>query len=202
MAFIVDDAVNDAVDDTPYDGVNKGGDHMGKGKRTESQARYDENHPVITARAPRELYEQLKSRNESVTDILKAGLGVLDQALEQARQQGFEAGKQQGFETGRKEGFKVGWREGYEAGEQRGVETGKQQGWEAGAKLVHIPRNADEVVDFLTTLDTKTLKWISEVAHEVFMREMLEELKETQRRIEIARSEGHDEWYQRRVTGQ
>jgi len=47
-----------------------------------SRIKYDENHPVVSARLPMDVYRQLKDFQKdsgtSVADVIKAGLGVLE----------------------------------------------------------------------------------------------------------------------------
>lgn len=59
-------------------------------------------------------------------------VGVSEQALDQARQEGFSKGYQQGEQEGKAAGAQSGAREGYVQGQQAGQQAGIQQGYQQG----------------------------------------------------------------------
>lgn len=85
-------------------------------RKPPSRARYEESHPTVSGRVPREIYERLQSaRNKegmSFADILKVGLGALE--VKQAKEDEVRrAGYQDGYKKGRVEAerhFKVTYR--------------------------------------------------------------------------------------------
>ena len=54
----------------------------GKGKQTPSRIKYEQNHPTVSFRVSKELYERLqavkKAEGKSITDVLKVGVGLLE----------------------------------------------------------------------------------------------------------------------------
>ena len=53
-----------------------------KGKKTPSGIKYEQSHPTIAFRAPKELYDRLqaakKVEGKSNTDVMKIGVGILE----------------------------------------------------------------------------------------------------------------------------
>lgn len=77
----------------------------GKKRRTPSRIRYEQNHPTVSWRASKELYDRLQAVKEaeglSNTDILKVAVGLLEVKVskeKEARSQGYEKGFEKGYE--------------------------------------------------------------------------------------------------------
>ena len=73
-------------------------------KKPASRIRYEQNHPVVSSRVSKELYNSLqvvkKMEGKSFTDILKVGLGLLEVKMhkeEEIRKEGYDAGYNDGF---------------------------------------------------------------------------------------------------------
>ena len=73
-------------------------------RKAPSRTRYEQGHPTVSCRIPKELYERLRAvkdaEGKSFADILKIGLGMLEvQAKGEAevRKQGHEAGYRIGY---------------------------------------------------------------------------------------------------------
>jgi hypothetical protein len=71
----------------------------GKGKKTPSRIRYEQNHPTISFRVSRELYDWLqavkKAEGKSITEVLKVGVGLLEvkgRKEKEIRDQAYEEG--------------------------------------------------------------------------------------------------------------
>ena len=68
-----------------------------------SRIRYEQSHPTVSCRVPREIYNRLvkaKAEGNSFSDILKLGLGILDvrvKKLGEARKRGWKEGYNKGF---------------------------------------------------------------------------------------------------------
>lgn len=64
-----------------------------------SKKRYDEQHPTVSARVPRELYDQLQQLKElsgkSLADVLKEALGAQGPSTRAAYNQGLVAGRRE-----------------------------------------------------------------------------------------------------------
>jgi hypothetical protein len=78
-----------------------------------SRARYDEAHPTVSCRVSKDLYDELetisKKEGKSLADILKIGLGRLEEKAadcENARNEGIYEGYMVGFSEAKK-AFKV-----------------------------------------------------------------------------------------------
>lgn len=75
-------------------------------KKAPSRVRYEQAHPTVSCRVPRQVYDRLKTvkraEDKSFADILKIGLGILEV---QTKEQG-EVRKQ-----GRAEGYRKGYAE-------------------------------------------------------------------------------------------
>ena len=76
---------------------------MSKSKRTPSRVKYEQNHPIVSFRISKELYDRLevakKAEGKSITDVLKIGLGLLEVKMrnekeirDQANDEGWEEG--------------------------------------------------------------------------------------------------------------
>ena len=72
-----------------------------------SRVRYEENHPTVSGRVPKALYEELKEVKEvdgkSFADILKLGLGVDKPQVkkaEQIRERAWDEGYKEGLAAG------------------------------------------------------------------------------------------------------
>ena len=54
----------------------------GNSKKTPSRVKYEQNHPTVSFRVSKELYDMLqavkKAEGKSNTDVLKAGVGLLE----------------------------------------------------------------------------------------------------------------------------
>lgn len=77
-------------------------------RKPPSRVKYEQGHPVVSCRVPREVYEKLRGimdrEDKSFADILKTGLGILELHVREK-------------ETARKVGQAEGYRRGYaEAG--------------------------------------------------------------------------------------
>ncbi len=68
-----------------------------------SRVKYEQSHPTVSCRVPREIYDRLvkaKAEGNSFSDILKLGLGILEvrvKKLREARKQGWDEGYNKGF---------------------------------------------------------------------------------------------------------
>lgn len=69
-----------------------------------SRIRYEANHPPVTARVSKELYDELKSLKGSgglsVADVLKIGLEKTKPKVHEAYQKGYREGGEEGFSEG------------------------------------------------------------------------------------------------------
>lgn len=73
-----------------------------KKRKSPSRAKYEAHHPVISARVPKEIRDRLialREKGESVADVLKVGLGLIeakigaeDELKKRAHDEGFQAG--------------------------------------------------------------------------------------------------------------
>jgi len=81
-------------------------DGMKKGKKakTPSRVEYEQQHPTVSFRTSRDLYDRLqkvkKAEGKSVADVLRIGVGLLEVQVEQEdriREEAYEAGREQGF---------------------------------------------------------------------------------------------------------
>ena len=73
-------------------------------KKAPSRVRYEQSHPTISCRIPRELYDNLRkaksSGGRSFADILKIGLGVLEVKTRKEAdliKQGYDSGHKTGY---------------------------------------------------------------------------------------------------------
>ena len=73
-------------------------------KKAPSRTRYEQNHPTVSCRVSREIYERLSGVKEeegkSFADILKIGLGILEVQAKKAgevRKQGVTEGYKKGY---------------------------------------------------------------------------------------------------------
>lgn len=74
-------------------------------KKSPSRIKYEQNHPTVSFRPSKDLYDRLQAVKEaeglSNTDVLKVGVGLLEvkvRSEKEAREQGFEEGFEKGFE--------------------------------------------------------------------------------------------------------
>jgi hypothetical protein len=78
----------------------------GKRKKTPSRIKYEQNHPTVSFRVSRELYDRLRAVKEaegkSITDVLEVGVGLLEVKVGKERNIR-QAGYDDGFEKGYKE---------------------------------------------------------------------------------------------------
>jgi len=88
---------------------------MARGKKNKSPARdrYEKSHPVISFRIDKEFYDRLKAvkkvEGRSMTDIMKAGLGLIEVKIRTEKeiwQQGYDEGQVNGYELAESE-YKV-----------------------------------------------------------------------------------------------
>src|SRR5208283_3087690 len=82
-------------------------------KTSPSRSRYEKSHPTVSCRVPKDLYDELetisKKEGKSLADILKIGLGRLEEKVadcENARNEGLYEGYMVGFSEA-EEAFKV-----------------------------------------------------------------------------------------------
>jgi len=75
-----------------------------------SRKKYEEDNPVVSCRVSKELHNRLraikKAEGKSMTDILKAGLGLLEvkvSAEKEVRQEAYEEGQLNGYELAESE---------------------------------------------------------------------------------------------------
>jgi len=73
-------------------------------RKAPSRVRYEQGHPTVSCRVPREVYKRLrvvkKADDKSFSDVLKIGLGILEvQVREEAevREQGYAKGYKKGY---------------------------------------------------------------------------------------------------------
>ena len=78
-----------------------------------SRKKYEEDNPVVSCRVPKELYNRLRAikkvEGKSMTDILKAGLGLFEvkvRAEKEVKQEAYEEGQLNGYELAESE-YKV-----------------------------------------------------------------------------------------------
>lgn len=78
-----------------------------------SRKKYEEDNPVVSCRVPKELYNRLrvikKAEGKSMTNILKAGLGLFEvkiRAEKEVRQEAYAEGQLTGYELAESE-YKV-----------------------------------------------------------------------------------------------
>ena len=69
-----------------------------------SRVRYEKSHPTVTARLPRNLYEEIRSLKAtgrlSVADIIKIGLDKAKPAVQEAYKKGHKTGFHEGYTRG------------------------------------------------------------------------------------------------------
>ena len=57
------------------------------GRKAPSRVRYEQGHPTVTCRVPREVYDKLhevkEAKGKSFADILKIGLRILEERVEE-----------------------------------------------------------------------------------------------------------------------
>ena len=90
---------------------------MAKGKhKPPSRMRYEQSHPTISCRVPKDIYEKLEKikskENKSFSDILKIGLGILKAKVKQEdkiRGEAYSQGYNDGYSEAEGE-FKVTYR--------------------------------------------------------------------------------------------
>jgi len=77
----------------------------GKPKKAFSRIKYEQNHPTVSFRVSKELYDRLeevkKAEDKSNTDVLKVGMGLLAVKVsheKEARRQRYEEGLKKGYE--------------------------------------------------------------------------------------------------------
>jgi len=82
-------------------------------KKSPARDRYEKSHPVISFRVDKELYDRLKAvkkvEGRSMTDIMKAGLGLIEVKIRTEKeiwQQGYDEGQVNGYELAESE-YKV-----------------------------------------------------------------------------------------------
>jgi len=100
--------VNTKVNSMVNHRVIDGGWRMAKrARKPPSRVRYEQGHPTVSCRVPREIYGRLKAvmeaKGQSFSDVLKVGLGLLEvQAKQEAevRKQGYAAGYRNGCAVG------------------------------------------------------------------------------------------------------
>ena len=86
----------------------QGDKHMAKtvNKKAPSRVKYEQTHPTVSCRVPREVYEKLQSAmardSKSFADILKIGLGILELQVKEEREI---------MKKGRAEGYRKGYAE-------------------------------------------------------------------------------------------
>lgn len=73
-------------------------------KKAPSRVRYEQSHPVVSCRVPKDVYDRLQAAKEmegkSFTDILKVGLGMIEVGAkkeEEAAKLGFIEGHMKGY---------------------------------------------------------------------------------------------------------
>ncbi len=78
----------------------------GKGKKTPSRIKYEQNNRVVSFRASKDLYDWLeavkKAEGKSNTDVLKVGLGLIEvkrRNEKEIRDKAYEEGWQKGIES-------------------------------------------------------------------------------------------------------
>ena len=77
-------------------------------KNSPSRIKYEQNHPVISSRAPKEIRDRIeavkKAERKSILDILKVGLGILEakvRAEKDIRAEAYQEGMEYGYDAGR-----------------------------------------------------------------------------------------------------
>ena len=75
----------------------------GKNKKTPSRMKYEQSHPTVSFRVSKELYDRLQAvkeaEGESITDVLKVGVGLLEVKVrkeKEIRDQAYEEGWEKG----------------------------------------------------------------------------------------------------------
>lgn len=73
-------------------------------RKAPSRVRYEQGHPTVSCRVPREVYKRLqvvkKADDKSFADILKIGLGILEVRVNEeaeVRKQGYAKGHRKGY---------------------------------------------------------------------------------------------------------
>jgi uncharacterized protein (DUF4415 family) len=76
-----------------------------KKKKTPSRLRYEQNHPTVSYRVSKDLYDSLqavmKAEGKSVTDVLRAGVNLLEVKVrreKEIREEAYLAGRLKGFD--------------------------------------------------------------------------------------------------------
>jgi len=76
-----------------------------KKKRTPSRIKYEQNHPTVSFRVSKEIYDRLEivkeAEGKSITDVLRVGVGLLEVKVskeKEAKKQGYEEGFSDGYE--------------------------------------------------------------------------------------------------------
>jgi len=73
-------------------------------RKAPSRVRYEQGHPTVSCRVPREVYDRLqvikKAEGQSFADVLKIGLGILEVRVKEeaeVREQGYAKGHRKGY---------------------------------------------------------------------------------------------------------
>lgn len=73
-------------------------------RKAPSRVRYEQGHPTVSCRVPREVYKRLqvvkKAEGQSFADVLKIGLGILEVRVKEeaeVRKQGYDKGHRKGY---------------------------------------------------------------------------------------------------------
>ena len=76
-------------------------------KKAPSRARYEQRHPTVSCRVPRDVYDRLKAvkkaEGRSVADILKIGLGILEPQIKDKAEiikKAYNSGRDDAYEEG------------------------------------------------------------------------------------------------------
>jgi len=76
-----------------------------KKKRTPSRIRYEQNHPTVSFRVSKELYDRLEivkeAEGKSITDVLRVGVGLFEvknRKEKEVRDQAYDEGYEKGYE--------------------------------------------------------------------------------------------------------
>ena len=103
-----------------------------------SRLRYENNHPTISFRVERSLYDKLKSllaeKNQSISDFFKIALGEQQENYENAHNNGYD------------EGYSIGYNEGYNEEHVRFSLTCKK----CGKPMIFDKKNIPEIEQVLT----------------------------------------------------
>jgi hypothetical protein len=73
-------------------------------KKAPSRVKYEQSHPTVSCRIPREIYDRLQkvkeAKGQSFADILKIGLGILEMQVKEEgeiRRKGYAEGYKKGY---------------------------------------------------------------------------------------------------------